>query len=125
MLHYFPKKTPNKWEAMPCPVKLTQSQRSVFQWGGYKRIGKRISFADIEVKKSLENNRSVTMMEKINKTVTWENIEALLLEYYGVGRNPEGADAYPSLMLLKCLLLQKWFHIPSDPELENLTCPVK
>ena len=22
-------------------------------------------------------------------------------------------------MLLKCLLLQKWFHIPSDPELEN------
>ena len=22
-------------------------------------------------------------------------------------------------MLLKCLLLQKWFRIPSDPELEN------
>ena len=50
--------------------------------GGYKRIGKRISFADIAVKKSLEHNRSVKMMERINTTVTWENIEALLLEYY-------------------------------------------
>ena len=78
-----------------------------------------ISFADIAVKKSLENNRSVHMMERINKAVTWKNIEALLLECYDVGRSTEGADAYPPLMLLKCLLLQKWFHIASDPELEN------
>jgi len=102
MLQYSLKKTLNKGEAM-----------------GYKRIGKRISFADIAVKKSLEHNRSVKMMERINKTVTWENIEALLLEGYDVGKSTEGADAYSPLMLLKCLLLQKWFHIPSDPELEN------
>jgi len=59
------------------------------------------------------------MMERINKFVTWKNIAALLLKFYNVGRSNEGADAYPPLMLLKCLLLQKWFHIPSDPELEN------
>jgi len=86
---------------------------------GYKQIGKVISFADIAVSRSLENNRSVQMMERINKVVTWKNIEALLVEYYEVGTSKEGADAYPPLMLLKCLLLQKWFHIPSDPELEN------
>jgi len=86
---------------------------------GYKRIGKMISFADIAVKRSLEHNRSVKMMERINKAVAWENIEALLLEWYDVGKSTEGADAYSPLMLLKCLLLQKWFHIPSDPELEN------
>ena len=34
------------------------------------------------------------------------------LEHYSTG-------AYPPLMLLKCLLLQKWFRVPSDPELEN------
>jgi len=51
--------------------------------------------------------------------VKWRNIEAVLGEYYEVGRRKEGADAYPPLMLLKCLLLQKWFRIPSDPELEN------
>jgi len=62
---------------------------------GYKRIGTMISFADIAVQKSLEHNRSVTMMERINTVISWKNI------------------------LLKCLLLQKWFHITSDPELEN------
>jgi transposase, IS5 family len=86
---------------------------------GYKRIGTMISFADIAVQKSLEHNRSVTMMERINTVISWKNIEALLVEYYDVGTSTGGADAYPPIMLLKCLLLQKWFHIPSDPELEN------
>ncbi|MBU0734570.1 MAG: IS5 family transposase [Proteobacteria bacterium] len=86
---------------------------------GYKQIDKNLSFADLAVSKSLENNRSLKMMEKINKVVKWRNIEALLMEYYEVGTSKEGADAYPPLMLLKCMLLQKWFHIPSDPELEN------
>lgn len=86
---------------------------------GYKQIGRNLSFADLAVSKSLENNRSLKMMMKINKVVKWKNIEALLLEHYEVGTSKEGADAYPPLMLLKSMLLQKWFHIPSDPELEN------
>ena len=86
---------------------------------GYKQIGKNLSFADLAISKSLEHNRSLKMMEKINKVVKWKNIEALLLEHYEVGTSKEGADAYPPLMLLKRMLLQKWFHIPSDPELEN------
>jgi IS5 family transposase len=86
---------------------------------GYKQIGKVISFADLAVSTSLKHNRSLTMMNKINTLISWKNIEALLLEYYEVGTSKEGADAYPPLMLLKCLLLQKWFRIPSDPELEN------
>jgi IS5 family transposase len=86
---------------------------------GHKKLGKKISFADLAVSKSLKHNRSLTMMNKINALISWKNIEALLLEYYEVGTRKEGADAYPPLMLLKCLLLQKWFHIPSDPELEN------
>ena len=86
---------------------------------GYKKLGKVISFADLEVSKSLEHNRSFKMMNRINEVVNWKNIEALLREYYEVGTSKEGADAYPPLMLLKGLLLQKWFRIPSDPELEN------
>jgi IS5 family transposase len=86
---------------------------------GYKKVDTTLSFAELALRKSLENNRSVTMMERINKVVPWTNIEALLQEYYAVGTSTEGADAYPPLMLLKALLLQKWFHIPSDPELEN------
>jgi len=86
---------------------------------GYKQIGENLSFADVAVAKSLENNRSLKMMEEINKVVKWRNIEALLMEHYEIGTSKEGADAYPPLMLLKGMLLQKWFHIPSDPELEN------
>lgn len=86
---------------------------------GYKKMGKGISFADLAVSKSLEHNRSLKMMNRINKVVNWKNMEAMLQEYYEVGTSKEGADAYAPLMLLKCLLLQKWFRIPSDPELEN------
>ena len=86
---------------------------------GYKKPGTSISFADLAVKKSLKHNRSVKLMERINKVVSWKNIEALLMEYYETGRSKEGADAYSPLLLLKCMLLQKWFRIPSDPELEN------
>lgn len=86
---------------------------------GYKKVDKTINFAELSLLSSIENNRSVKMMERISKAVNWENIEALLKEYYHIGQSYEGADAYSPLMLLKCMLLQKWFHIPSDPELEN------
>ena len=41
------------------------------------------------------------------------------MNHYRVGTSREGADAYPPILLFKCLLLQKWFHIDSDPELES------
>jgi IS5 family transposase len=46
-------------------------------------------------------------------------VGAILTNHYTVGTSGEGADAYPPLLLFKCMLLQKWFHIDSDPELEN------
>jgi len=36
-----------------------------------------------------------------------------------VGQSTYGNKAYPPLMLLKAVFLQKWFGITSDPELEN------
>jgi hypothetical protein len=63
--------------------------------------------ADLAVTNTLENNRSVKMMEKINRVVNWQNIEALLLEYYEQGKSTQGADAYPPLMLFKALLVKK------------------
>ena len=68
---------------------------------GYQELGKKISFADLAVSKSLEHNRSLTIMNKIIALISWENTEALLLEYYDVRRSTERVDAYPTLMLLK------------------------
>ena len=83
-------------------------------------------------------------MERINRVIDWDKVEKRLMDYYEVGRQEEGADAYPPLMLLKAMLLQKWFPlrpascpenrggeasglegIPSDPELENQIYPVE
>ena len=68
---------------------------------GYKKIGQNLSFADLAVTKSLEHNRSLKMMEKINKVVKWKNIDALLLEHYEVGKSEEGADAYPHIDVIE------------------------
>ena len=58
-------------------------------------------------------------MEKIDKAIDWSRVESILLSHYVVGTSSEGADAYPPLLLFKCFMLKKWFHINSDPELEN------
>ena len=67
----------------------------------------------------MEHNRSLKRLEKINQVINWSQVEEILMSHYTVGSSREGADAYPPLMLLKGLLLQKWYRIDSDPELEN------
>ena len=86
---------------------------------GFKKMDDNLGFADLALASSLEHNRSLKLMEKLNKSIDWLKIDTILMGHYTVGTSGEGADAYPPLMLFKCMLLQKWFHIKSDPELEN------
>jgi len=58
-------------------------------------------------------------MENLNNSIDWSRIETILMNHYTAGTSSEGAKAYPPILLFKCLLLQKWFRINSDPELEN------
>ena len=67
----------------------------------------------------MEKNRSFSTLKRLHKVIDWTKIEAVLMAHYKVGTSDEGADAYPPLLLFKCLLLQKWFRIQSDPELES------
>ena len=86
---------------------------------GFKKMGQEISFADLILKSSMGNNRCLEQLNKIHESIEWKNIESILMSHYAVGTSNQGADAYPPLLLYKCLLLQKWFRIPSDPELES------
>ena len=86
---------------------------------GYKKMKKDLGFADFALSSSLKHNRSLKLMEKIADSIDWSRIDAVLMANYSVGSSGEGADAYPPLLLFKCLMLQKWFRINSDPELEN------
>jgi IS5 family transposase len=78
-----------------------------------------LGFADFALASSMKHNRSLKNMEKLDKAIEWSRVDAILMNHYTVGTSSEGADAYPPLLLFKCMLLQKWFHIDSDPELEN------
>jgi len=87
---------------------------------GFKKMKKEFSFADVVLESSKKNNRSIKKMQALNNAIDWRRVEDILMSHYTVGTSGEGADAYPPLFLFKCLLLQKWFHIDSDPELENM-----
>ena len=86
---------------------------------GFKNMKTNFTFADISLFNSMEKNRAIKRMEHFNATVDWSRIESLLMRNYPVGKSFEGNDAYPPLLLMKCLLLQQWFKIDSDPELET------
>ena len=104
---------------------------------GYKKMDRGFGFADMALESSLKHNRSLKTMEKLNKAINWSRVEEILMNHYTVGTANEGADAYPPLLLFKCLMLQKWFRprrigfafhragINSAPELENQIYPVK
>jgi transposase len=86
---------------------------------GFKKPSRSMDFADFAMANCLEQNRSIKLMEQVSNTINWSRVESILLSHYTVGTSEEGARAYLPLMLFKCLLLQKWFRIQSDPELEN------
>ena len=86
---------------------------------GFKKIEQNFTFADAILKDSMDKNRCLIRIMDIANSIDWHRIKAVLMGHYQVGTNKEGADAYPPLLLFKCLLLQKWFHIDSDPELES------
>ena len=85
----------------------------------YKKIEQYFSFADIAIQKNADKNRSLLFLRKVNNPIDWQSVEMLLIKYYQTGKSKEGEKAYPPLLLFKCLLLQKWFQIKSDPELES------
>jgi len=86
---------------------------------GYKKNEPNISFAELSLMSSMKHNRTLKLLEEIGNVIEWPKVEVLLMEHYTVGTSKEGADAYPPMMLLRALLLQKWFKVNSDPELEN------
>ena len=86
---------------------------------GFKKIVQNFTFADAILKDSMDKNRCLIRIMDITNSIDWNSIEAVLTGHYQVGTSKEGADADPPLLLFKGLLLQKWFHIDSDPELES------
>ena len=86
---------------------------------GYKKIQYGYSFADMAIQAYASKNRNHLFLQEINNAIDWQLIQDLLIKYYEPGKSKLGEEAYQPLFLFKCLLLQKWFRIKSDPELES------
>jgi IS5 family transposase len=86
---------------------------------GFKNMDRKISLADLILKYSLDKNRCLKRLSGISGPIDWDRINSVLIDHYRIGTSCEGADTYPPILLDKCLLLQKWLHIDSDPKLES------
>jgi len=84
----------------------------------FKSKQRHLTFSDLE-KSFDKKNRSLETLKDMEKAINWDQIEKILMKDYPVGNKKEGNKAYNPLLLFKCLLLQKWFQIKSDPELES------
>ncbi len=85
----------------------------------FKKIENYVTFADLIIQATIDKNRTLQFLRQLDEAIDWGHIETVILQYYDIGRSQEGDRAYSPLMLFKALLLQKWFQISSDPELES------
>ncbi len=74
---------------------------------GYKKIENHFGFADLALAKAMKHNRSLKMMERINRSIGWDKINAILMSNYTVGSSGKGVNTRSALLLFKCFLLQK------------------
>ena len=84
----------------------------------FKAYDRKPTFLDMEIQRAVSHPRNKQSLSEIDATINWEPIEKLVMENYPVGQSEFGNKAYPPLMLLKAVLMQKWYGIKSDPELE-------
>jgi IS5 family transposase len=84
----------------------------------FKEYDKRPTFLDMEIQRAVTHSRNQQVLSEIDAVINWDPIEKIVQENYPVGQSDFGNKAYPPLMLLKAILIQKWFGIKSDPDLE-------
>ena len=85
----------------------------------FKEYDHRPSFLEIELSNIIGKSRTQKFLSDVDSYIEWKPFESIVTSGYPVGQSDYGNKAYPPLMLLKATLLQKWFGIKSDPELEN------
>jgi transposase, IS5 family len=85
----------------------------------FKEYDKNPTFLDMEIQRAVTHSRNQQVLSEIDAVINWESIEKIVQENYPVGQSEFGNKAYPPLMLLKAILIQKWFGIKSDPDLES------
>jgi hypothetical protein len=52
---------------------------------GFKKIDRKMGFAELAFSDSIEKNRSLETLEQMNKVIDWNRIEKIIMSYYSRG----------------------------------------
>ena len=67
----------------------------------------------------LGGKRTAEFFDKCNTLIPWEQLASPLKDMYRNNSDKGGASNWPVVMMIKCMLLQRWFGL-SDPMLEEM-----
>jgi transposase, IS5 family len=69
----------------------------------------------------LGGRRAAAFFLKCGQLIPWNELAEPLRDMYKNTTDKGGASNYPLVMMIKCMMLQKWFNL-SDPMLEEMLC---
>jgi IS5 family transposase len=69
----------------------------------------------------LGGRRTAEFFHKCDKMIPWNDLAEPLRDMYKNNTDRGGASNYALVMMIKCMMLQKWFNL-SDPMLEEMLC---
>jgi IS5 family transposase len=83
-----------------------------------ERTSNQPTFLD-SVTSDLGGRRTSEFFDKCNRLIPWNELAEPLKDMYKNTTDKGGASNYPLVMMIKCMMLQKWFNL-SDPMLEEM-----
>lgn len=82
------------------------------------RTTNQLTFLD-NITSDLGGKRTADFFAKCDKYIPWEKLAEPLKDMYANNTSKGGASSWPIVMMIKCMMLQKWFNL-SDPMLEEM-----
>jgi IS5 family transposase len=83
-----------------------------------ERESKQLTFLD-DITSDLGGKRTAVFFAKCDQYIPWEMLAEPLKDMYSNDTSKGGASNWPVVMMIKCMMLQKWFNL-SDPMLEEM-----
>ena len=83
-----------------------------------ERQNNQLTFLD-NITSYLGGKRTAEFFRKCDKYIPWDQLAEPVKDMYSNNTSKGGASNWPVTMMIKCMMLQKWFNL-SDPMLEEM-----
>ena len=83
-----------------------------------ERQNNQLTFLD-HLTNDLGGRRTAEFFDKCDKYIPWNELAEPLKDMYSNDTSKGGASNWPIVMMVKCMMLQRWFNL-SDPMLEEM-----